>query len=465
MALKPVKTANKTFHVSRQPQYTRNRRLNPLSPLNQERPSRRSSCSKDRNSPSACPQDLSKSVKADLENMPLQKNSPLVLLVPANKLLDSSDKADISSVPLPKEVRVLNKTLSPISTPERFSKPPMSCFQSPLPVIGKIVKDGRQEPGTPTLSVKDALAVIESDLTHAVSPPNACSSFNFSDSLETEHLKTEYEPEAAVGTDENVPPLVDVAQPRLTFFVKSNKVLEAKSGHDSLKSSTAVCPATVTKTFNTVDDDLNEKCFKSKKTLFNSATVTKGKAETSIDHSPGTRKIRTSRRRLLEKTSLLSDSSNAESNPILSQGVLPVNNCDLDIEFKFKVTSPPVSPQHLMPHRPTLPDRSAATFVPLQPISTTDAEPAINGTLSASSHVSEMLSSNAAFDSFPVHSQSSNQNKKRKSEEFSRDCSDDVAKSFQVKKGCAEMQERKKPCPDKRFSSWSGSTQCKPAGK
>ncbi|XP_036443214.1 abnormal spindle-like microcephaly-associated protein [Colossoma macropomum] len=461
-ATMPIKSANKTFHVSRQPQYRRNRGSNPLSPLNQERSSRRSSGSKDRNGLSACPlipQDLPKSIQANLENLPLHKNSPVVLLVPADKILDASDKTNSSCLPLPKEVRVLNKTLSPIRTPETFSNPLTSCFQSPLPVIGKIVNDGSQEPRTPTLSVKDALAVIESDLTHAVSPPNACSSFNFSDSLESEHLNADCEPEAATRAVENVPPQVDVAQPRLTFFVKSNKVLNDKSGHDGFMHSTAVCSSTVIKSYNRLDDEQDQKGTKSKKILFSSATVTKAKAEATVEHSPGTRKIRTSRRRLLEKTSSLSDPSNAESNTVLSQGVsaLPVINCDTDVEFKFIVTSPQVSPQRLMTQQPALKDQSTSTFsVPLQPASVTDAN--LNPTVPVDRPTSEMLPSCVSLDSFPVHSQVSKQNKKRKSEEFSRDCSD-VAKSIQVQKGCSVAQESKKPCPEKRLSARTG---CKP---
>ncbi|XP_072516320.1 abnormal spindle-like microcephaly-associated protein [Salminus brasiliensis] len=468
VASMPVKAANKTFHVSRQPQYKRNGGSNPLSSLNQDRASRRSSGSKDGKGQSACPQilqDLPKSVKANLENMPPQKNSPLVLLVPADKLLDASDKAERSCLPLPKEVRLLNKTLSPISTPERFSNPLTSRFQSPLPVIGKTANNKHQEPGTPTLSMKDALAIIESDLTSAVSPPNACSSFNFSDSLESENQNAGCEPEEAMKTVENVSPQTDTAQPRLTFFVKSNKALDEKSGSDAVLPTTAAfCSATVTKCNNRTDDNMDQKGLKSKKMLFDSATVTKSKLEMSLEHSPGSRKIRTSRRRLLERTPSLSDHSNVESNTGVPPGVcpLPVINCDVDVEFKLTVTSPQNSPQRLMPHQPTSLDRSStSTFsAPLQPIS--DVQPNLNGTVSFDGHASETLPSCVSLDLFPVHSRASNPTKKRKSEEFSKDCLDDSAKSFQVKKSCVLPQDPKKPCHEKRFSARSGQTQYRP---
>ncbi|XP_049321864.1 abnormal spindle-like microcephaly-associated protein [Astyanax mexicanus] len=461
VASMPIKAANKTFHVSRQPQYKRNKGSNPLSPLNQERANRRSSGSKDGNSQPACPQipqDLPKSIMDNLENIPTQMDSPLVLLVPVNKLLDASEKVDRSCLPLPKEVRMLNKTLSPISTPERFSNP--LRFQSPLPVIGKTIGDECQEPGTPTLSVKDALAIIESDLSHAVSPPNACSSFNFPDSLESETQNPGCELDEAVKLVENISPQTDVTQPRLTFFVKSNKAQDDKSGQDAVLPTTAFCTATVTKSYNREDDEQNHRGLKSKKILFDSATVTKSKPETSFEPSPGSRKIKTSRRRLLEKTSSFSDPSSAEQNTRVSHNVcsLPVINCDTDVEFKFIVTSPQKSPQQLMPHEPNSLNQSATfTFnAQLQPMSNAPAK--INETVSVDSHASEMLP--PPLDLFPVQSRASNQQtKKRKSEEFSRESSDNGVKSFQVKKSCAMPQDPKKPCPEKRFSSRSGQTQ------
>ncbi|XP_066503175.1 abnormal spindle-like microcephaly-associated protein isoform X2 [Hoplias malabaricus] len=467
----PVKAVNKTFHVSRQPQYERNRRSNPLSTLNHERPSRRSSGNKDRNDQSYCPQipqDLPKSVKESIENNLIKTNSPLVVLVPADKILDASGKADMSCLPLPKEVRVLNKTLSPISTPERFSNPLTTRFQSPLPVIGKIVTDSGKDPGTPRVSMKDALAIIESDLSHAVSPPNACSSFNLSDSLESENVNTEPEADTrafvnSVPQIDDDPPQIDVAQPRLTFFVQTNKVPSEKSGHNDLMPSSAVCSATVIKSYNRPDENQDQKDFKSKK-LFNSATVTKGKAETSLENGPGGRKVRTSRRRLLEKTPSISVPSSEESNTVLSHGIsaLPVINCDTDVEFKFIVSSPQMSPQQLTrPHPPALQDQPSTTFsAPCLPVSTIEAN--VNDAVSVNCHTSKQLLSSVSLDSFPVHSQVSNQNRKRKSEEFLRDCSDDPAKSFQVKKTSSLAQESKKPCSGKRYTSSCGQTQSKP---
>uniref|UniRef100_A0A8C2CDD3 Abnormal spindle microtubule assembly n=1 Tax=Cyprinus carpio TaxID=7962 RepID=A0A8C2CDD3_CYPCA len=129
----PIKAAHKTFHVSRQSQYRKDRTSNPLSPLNQERSAYGSNAIRT-NAPSSTP-EMSKPVfvTEKFEDVHLQKNSPVVVLVPAERLLETPGNKD---VPFPHKAecreitRVLNKTLSPASTPERFGNPLSSYFQN-----------------------------------------------------------------------------------------------------------------------------------------------------------------------------------------------------------------------------------------------------------------------------------------------------------------------------------------------
>uniref|UniRef100_A0A8C2H0L9 Abnormal spindle microtubule assembly n=1 Tax=Cyprinus carpio TaxID=7962 RepID=A0A8C2H0L9_CYPCA len=112
----PIKAAHKTFHVSRQSQYRKDRTSNPLSPLNQERSAYGSNAIRT-NAPSSTP-EMSKPVfvTEKFEDVHLQKNSPVVVLVPAERLLETPGNKD---VPFPHKAecreitRVLNKTLSP----------------------------------------------------------------------------------------------------------------------------------------------------------------------------------------------------------------------------------------------------------------------------------------------------------------------------------------------------------------
>ncbi|XP_076880706.1 abnormal spindle-like microcephaly-associated protein [Brachyhypopomus gauderio] len=467
----PVKAANRTFHTSRQPQYRKNRVSNPLSPFNRERPSHRLGGSKEKNCQSAYPQ-ISQALPnslANLENTPVQNNSPIVLLVPADRFVDATEN---SSIPLCKtdfkEIRVLNTTLSPISTPERFSNPLKSCFQSPLPDIGKASKGESQEPGTPVLSIKDALAVIESDLTHAVSPPHACSSFNYSDSLECEKSSPECKPKAVTRAPE-ASLQIDIDQPRLTFFVKPSKTSGEKPVADGLVPTTTFCTSTVTKSYIRAGNELDEEVFKPKKVFFNPATVIKSKVEAPVEQSPGIRKVRTSRRRLLEKTCSFSSPTSADPNTSLCQGVsaLPIIDCDTDVEFKFSVTSVPCSIQQPFPHRPSLPDDSSmsAFSVPPQSRTGTDGEQNANGREPPDSQAPDMLPTCASLEPFPVRSRTMNQNKKRKSDELSRDCSDDAVKGLHVKQSCAETREPKKPCHEKRLRAKTGQSQGKMAAR
>uniref|UniRef100_A0A9J8BHF1 Assembly factor for spindle microtubules n=1 Tax=Cyprinus carpio carpio TaxID=630221 RepID=A0A9J8BHF1_CYPCA len=76
----PIKSANKTFHVSRQSQYRKDRTSNPLSQLNQERSAYCSNATRVK-APSSTP-EMSKPafVTEKFDNVHLQKNSPVVVL-------------------------------------------------------------------------------------------------------------------------------------------------------------------------------------------------------------------------------------------------------------------------------------------------------------------------------------------------------------------------------------------------
>uniref|UniRef100_A0A9J7ZY88 Assembly factor for spindle microtubules n=1 Tax=Cyprinus carpio carpio TaxID=630221 RepID=A0A9J7ZY88_CYPCA len=91
----PIKAAHKTFHVSRQSQYRKDRTSNPLSPLNQERPAYGSNAIR-MNAPSSTP-EMSKPVfvTEKFEDVHLQKNSPVVVLVPAERFLYTPGNKDM----------------------------------------------------------------------------------------------------------------------------------------------------------------------------------------------------------------------------------------------------------------------------------------------------------------------------------------------------------------------------------
>lgn len=456
MASVPIKAANKTFRVSRQPQYKRNRASNPLTPLNQERTSRRSVSIKEKNSQSVypeIPQALPKAVYDDLKNTSSQNKSPVVLLVPADRFLDAMDKENISSVSLHnvdyKENRVLNKTLSPIGTPERFSIPLMTRFQSPLPVICTPIKDGISESTTQTLSVKDALAVINSDLLCPVSPPNACSSLNLADSLESHVLSMDGDLETSANTVRDVSPQIDIAQQRLTFFVKSNKVLENKSGPEGLMHSPAACSASDTKFYYVVGDaELNQKCSNPKKILFNSATVIKSKACVSPEHSPSPHKTQTFRRRLLQKAPL-----GPESNTSVLSGVsiLPIINSVACVNFTFNGAPLVETEPKLSPQQPTFPEQPPASTGPAEQLVLTFKDENNVSATSSDSHALDLqiLPLHVSKDMFPVQSRATTQNRKRKSEEYLKDSSE----CLEVKRSSEVTQERKKSCHEKQFSS------------
>lgn len=472
MASTPIKAANKTFRVSRQSQYKRNRASNPLTPLNQERTSQRPIYRKEKNSKSVytdISQTLPKAICDDLGSMSSQNKSPVVRLVPAVRFLDAMGKVNVSSVQLQKhkENRVLNKTLSPISTPERFSNPSISHFQSPLPVICKPFKDRNPESTRQILSVKDALAVINSDLSCPVSPPTACSSLNLTDSLESDDLSMVGKLEKALNTAGDVSPQVDLAGQRLTFFVKSHKVLGDDSGPSGPMHSPEAFSASDNKFYNGISgDELNQEALKPKKIMFNSSTVIKSKAGASPKHSPNTHKVRTFRRRLLQKECLVS--SSPESNSSLLEGVLvlPAVNCDACVDLKFNA-APPLQDPEPMPQLPDFPDQPpSSTCTAVQSVLTHNAK---NNTSCATFSDGNILDIQTSLlrvpeDLFPVHSHPTNRNCKRKSEEYLRDNSECLSRPLEFKQSF-ETQECKKSCHKNHFNSRCNQIQRKRTGE
>lgn len=299
--------ANKTFQVSRKPQYKREKPRSPLASLNEGKAVGERSLSKD--SPIDDYPQKSEEQKAltstqshwplslsDQENIyHVQGNSPPDLRVPVGKLLDcgsmSASPDALAGKPENKDlIKMLNKTLSPIGTPERFKKHmPHIYSDSPLSVT-----DGDSVlTGTSVLSLKDALALIDSDLSHInTSPQDTSSSCGFSDSLESKSGSCGCGPGGNVlKAFPDSPQGSESSEQRLTFFVSKNVVSEV------------------------VTSETDKARERAKKASFTSATVTKSKAPVEANGSSG-RKIKKSRRRLLEKTLELSDgSSQCESGP------------------------------------------------------------------------------------------------------------------------------------------------------
>ncbi|XP_051551032.1 abnormal spindle-like microcephaly-associated protein homolog isoform X3 [Myxocyprinus asiaticus] len=465
-----IKAANKTFHVSRQSQYSKGRTSNPLSPLNQEMSANGGNVVVV-NTPLSSPY-ISKPafVTEAFDDLHLQKNSPVVVLVSADKLLGTPDKKDApcSRKAECKEItRVLNKTLSPISTPERFRNALALRIQSPLPVIEKCTQDERQEPEKPSLSVKDALDVIGSNLSHAVSPPNACSSFDFSDSLEFEKLDPESVRETSFRATVDISPPVKAPHPRLTYCVKPNKAIGTESNHDQFWLKTLpLNTSTVTK-LNKVDYAIEPEDLRPTKVPINSTTVTKSKAE--VSESPALRKKKTSRRRLLEKTVELSEPSNAESNTSSPESIsaLPIIHSDSSSDVATE-SKTPVTLMQVTTEKPTLYLSPCSEHI-LSSISPIRSQPEVLPCFSqtpttslelAMDKVSDKVPSGLCLDQFPVHCKTLVPSKKRKSDEFLRDHSEDTS-TFQAKKCRAQAHatEPKKASRKKTFTSKSTSGQ------
>ncbi|XP_015255446.1 PREDICTED: abnormal spindle-like microcephaly-associated protein homolog [Cyprinodon variegatus] len=393
---------NKTFQVSRQPQYKREKPRSPLASLSETQTVKERILIKDRPFHHRClnsaEQKASKPAHGDVV-LSDQKNSPVVLLVPSAKLVHSGSLStnanSMAENPKNKELsKVFNRTLSPIGTPEVLKKL-MPRIDSGSPQSSAHVGGVAPEPNLPSLN--DALALIGSDLSHIDSSPrNTSSSCEFSDSLESKSGNGACGAEAMLAS----PELPQSHEPRLTFFVSKKVVLK------------------------------EEKVTEKAKISFTSATVTKTKASVEVG-SPGGRKIKKSRRRLLEKTLELSDGgSQSDSGP--GTPSLPV----IDTETKttpsdakhqipeFTSSSPnsrlPISPLTKTFPTSTLPDTApspisfSATSSPLAiPAPTT---PTITSWSSSPPLSSVSMAVSVQEDLFPV--QLALKGKKRKSEEY-----------------------------------------------
>ncbi|XP_023195655.1 abnormal spindle-like microcephaly-associated protein homolog [Xiphophorus maculatus] len=353
---------NKTFQVSRQSQYKREKVRSPLASLNKGNGVMKENLLQDR-----CLELVDKNtsnlgrlsvVLSDQGNVsPERKNSPVVLLVPTTKVVHAGPDGVTENPKNNELTKLFDRTLSPIGTPEMFKKlMPRIESGSPLPAPDDA------STGSSLPSLKDALVLIDSDLGHLdTSPRNTSSSCEFSDSLESK--------------SENAQP----HEPRLTFFVSKKIVSKVEKVVEKEKV----------------------------KFSFTSATVTKGKASVEAG-SPGGRKIRKSRRRLLEKTLELSDGgSQSDSGP--GTPSLPIidaetgaEQCDAGHEFLDFTSSSPI--QSSSP-----PDTALSRFSAIS--SPLHAPPA-----ASSSNLSPAGSSQE--DLFPV--QLAANSKKRKSEEFLR---------------------------------------------
>lgn len=447
--------ANKTFQVSRKPQYKRDKPRSPLASLNEGKSVRQRSLTKlDSTSlKSEAQKTFNLNQKhqtfslSDQENVhQIQRNSPLVLLVPAAEVDSGNVSLDTTAgKPENKELsKIFNKTMSPIGTPERFKKL-MPCIQSESPLPTKV----KSAAPAPVLSLKDALTIIDSDLSNInASPRDASSSSDFSDSLESKSGKYSGGPDTDVlKYFPESPEQLDSNEPRLTFFVSKKVAVN-----------------------ETVDSEPDVGTEKVKKTSFTSVTVTKSKAPVEENCLSG-RKIKKSRRRLLEKTLELSDSSNhTESGP--GTPSLPVIDTGTSLCDEFTSSSPsprlaaspapvtfPVStPPSMAPSRfsfsVTSPPPSA-----LSPLTFTVASPSPVG---SSSPLHRDVPSNPntfeeplSQEMFPIHV--ATKSKKRKSEEYLKSDGkiEDVGKTERVKRSrvVAGKTDHSRPVQEKRGAS------------
>lgn len=397
--------SNKAFQVSRKPQYQRKKTRSPLASLNQGKAETESPSSKQ------IPQT---SLQQMVLNSQSQENIYEVHIldpelggngvsVSPDGILRKHENEDL--------IKILNKTLSPIGTPTRLKKlMPHIYHESPLSAAMKpaaSLEDGeRGVTGTPILSVKEALALIDSDLSHINSSlQDTSSSCSFSQSLGPNSGSRGCKPANLFKALPDSPQQLDACEQRLTFFVTKKVSEDAGSEHI-------------------------------KKAAFTSVTVTKGKAPVEAN-SVGVRKIRKSRRRLMEKTLELSESS-SESGP--GTPSLPVIEVDIGTEACGNAQPEEASTSILCQQIQSLPTTISSPFAP--PLS---APPGLTSPLPVNTCISSSfplstssplhsklcLTSNtnedclpvsapppAQEDLFPIHM--ALKNKKRKSEEFLR---------------------------------------------
>lgn len=315
----PLKMAsNKAFQVSRRPQYKRATARSPLVSLNKVKAETERPLSKQ--GPQTSPQQMaSNSVSQEKVDGVHRRssNDPKsdgngVCLSPEG-MVNTHENKDV--------MKILNKTLSPIGTPERFKKlMPHIYHESPLsaavkPAASLEDSDGGLT-GSPVLSVKEALVLIDSDLSYVNSSLRDTSqSDSFSDSLESKSescgCKAE---ERFLKASPGSPQQPQACEQRLTFCVTKKAVSEVAGSEPITKA-------------------------------FTSATVTKVKAPVEANGLSG-RKIRRSKRRLLEKTLELSDGSSdsgpgTPSLPVIDRETKACDDAQQPEESSTSVLGPP----------------------------------------------------------------------------------------------------------------------------
>ncbi|XP_015826622.3 abnormal spindle-like microcephaly-associated protein [Nothobranchius furzeri] len=411
----PLKmVASKTFQVSRNPQYKRGKPRPPLASLELSQSKHGSgghhwSITGDHYYSEPGEQKCLGSLQsaADQERRhDVHNNSPVVLLVPAAKLMDSGGVSN-SLKPKNKELtQLFNKTLSPIGTPDMLKRL-MPHIQSDASVN---VSGDHTAP-----SLKDALDLIGSDLILHTSPRDTSSGCEFSDSLEYKSGKPDCRSDKSSSS----------GQPRLTFFVSKKAVSE--------------------------DVNVGEKV---KKPPFTSATVTKGKAPAEVG-SPGGRRTKKSRRRLLEKTTEFSDSSSSQSDSCSDTPSLPVIDTGAGStlgedghQLPEFMSSSPKSKPHCSPapitfpiSSPLHPAPSSFSFSVTSPppsvhapttFTITSSPPAASSSTESVQAPTSLAPVSAEDDPFPV--QLEGKSKKRKSGEDLNGGSEDAGESKHVKR-------------------------------
>lgn len=397
--------ANKTFQVSRKSLYKREKPCNPLASLNKGGSVRArsiSKCSPVQDHPEkseeqeavGSSQSLQTLAMSDQENVfHVQRNSSSTFPPLTEKLMNCSSLTTSPDAFVGKPdnkdlARMLNKTLSPIGTPERFKKI-MPHIYSDSPLSAGVASDrGVSDAdsgltGTPIPSLKDALALIDSDLSHInSSPQDTSSSCSFSDSLNSRSGGRAHEPQREPFKTSR--PSMESRDQLPTFFV----------------AETLTSPAAV--------QQPDKATLKAKKSSFISVTVTKSKAPVEVGSVSG-RKVKKSRRRLLEKTLELCDDSSCES--AAGSPSLPV----IELHAREKGRQTPRSEDCSLASQHQDPPAAATVMTPpavASPVST--SSPAVT----SPSPPHSLLSSTPPDDLFPVHTAAAG--KKRKSEELAR---------------------------------------------
>lgn len=418
--------ANKTFQVSRKSQNKWERPCSPLASLNEGRSVRERSLSKrspvqdhpqksEEQKVIISSQSLQTLAMSDQENIfNVQRNSSSYFPHLTEKLMNCSSLTASPDACVGKPdnkdlARMLNKTLSPIGTPERFKKiMPHIYSDSPLSAAVESERGTSDADsgltGTPVPSLKDALALIDSDLSQInSSPQDTSSSCSFSDSLNSRSGGRACEPQReSFKTSPDAPSMQSGDQPP-TFFVG-----------ETVTSEAAVPQPT-------------KAALKAKKSSFISVTVTKSKAPVEVSGLSG-RKMKKSRRRLLEKTLELCDSSSCESGA--GSPSLPV--IDLHAGQKGRQNSRAEGFSFASQHQdsPTITTTTTSPVMPPTPAASSPTPAAAEPTVTSpspqgsSSPLRSLLTSEPSTpppsrdDLFPVHM--AVQGKKRKSEEFTR---------------------------------------------